>query len=197
MESLMIVVIDDVVPFSYQEELRKALFDDRFPWFFKDDVTNPNGMNNNNAPAFVHQFVVDSAINSQFWNAISCIPHFASREAGTSFKNVSRARGFLQLSLNLENLKNKIDPLHLDSTTSHYALIYYVVDSDGDTLITSKRYDSTRGVEEGLKIEDHEIIKRVTPKQGRAVLFDGAYYHTAEQPVSSSVRCIVNFNLTK
>jgi hypothetical protein len=193
----MIYVIDDVIPFSYQEELRKAMLDDRFPWFYKNDVTNPNTSYGNNAPALVHQFVIDGTINSPFWNAVSCIPHMAAREAGVSFKDVIRARGFMQFSLNLENLKSKVDPLHLDSDRAHYAIVYYLVDSDGDTLITSKKYDSTRGMETGLLVDDHEVIKRVTPKQGRAVLFDGSYYHTAEQPQSSSLRCIINFNVNK
>jgi hypothetical protein len=35
---------------------------------------------------------------------------------------------------------------------------------------------------------------RVTPKQGRAVIFDGKYYHTARQP-KDKLRCIINFNI--
>ena len=40
----------------------------------------------------------------------------------------------------------------------------------------------------------YTIKKRVTPKQGRIVLFDGSLYHTAEQPLNN-IRCIVNYNL--
>ena len=39
-----------------------------------------------------------------------------------------------------------------------------------------------------------EIKKKVTPKQGRVVLFDGRLYHTAEQP-NEDKRCIVNYDL--
>ena len=40
-----------------------------------------------------------------------------------------------------------------------------------------------------------EILeKRITPKQGRVVLFDGSYYHTAEQPLNN-IRCVVNYDL--
>ena len=42
------------------------------------------------------------------------------------------------------------------------------------------------------KIDD--VVMRVTPKQGRAVIFDGKYYHTAEQP-KDNLRCIINFNV--
>ena len=37
--------------------------------------------------------------------------------------------------------------------------------------------------------------KRVTPKQGRVVLFDGSFYHTAEQCRVNNRRCIVNYDL--
>ena len=36
--------------------------------------------------------------------------------------------------------------------------------------------------------------QRVTPKQGRVVIFEGGQYHTAEQPTKGT-RCIVNYNL--
>ena len=38
------------------------------------------------------------------------------------------------------------------------------------------------------------IKKKVSPKQGRVVLFDGRLYHPAEQP-NHDKRCIVNYDL--
>ena len=38
------------------------------------------------------------------------------------------------------------------------------------------------------------IKKKVSPKQGRVVLFDGRHWHTAQQP-NHNLRCIVNYNL--
>ena len=40
----------------------------------------------------------------------------------------------------------------------------------------------------------YTIKKRVTPKKGRVVIFDGILMHTAEQPLNNT-RCIVNYNL--
>mgnify|MGYP003111022001 CR=1 FL=1 len=37
--------------------------------------------------------------------------------------------------------------------------------------------------------------KRVTPKQGTILTFDGSLWHTAEQPTKGT-RCIINFNVT-
>ena len=38
------------------------------------------------------------------------------------------------------------------------------------------------------------LKKKVSPKQGRVVLFDGIHWHTAQQP-NHNVRCIVNYDL--
>ena len=66
----------------------------------------------------------------------------------------------------------------------HLVALYYVCDSDGDTIIYNERE----------KLGTYTIKQKVTPKQGRIVLFDGSLYHTAEQPLNN-VRCVVNYNL--
>ena len=100
--------------------------------------------------------------------------------------NVLQGRSFLQFPL---NLKDKIaDTPHTDMDKEHLVVLYYVCDSDVDTLIFNQREQS----EDGFTI--YTIKKRVTPKQGRVVLFDGSLYHTAEQPLNNH-RCIVNYNL--
>ena len=66
----------------------------------------------------------------------------------------------------------------------HLAMVYYVVDSDGDTIIYNETEES----------DTYTVQKKVTPKQGRVVVFDGKFYHTAEQPTKSK-RCIMNFDV--
>jgi hypothetical protein len=88
-----------------------------------------------------------------------------------------------------------IDSLHCDSDLDHLVVLYYVVDSDGDTILTDKRREGNALVEKTLRLEDHNIIKRVTPKQGRVLVFDGRYYHTTQQP-QRNIRSVINFNLT-
>ena len=43
-------------------------------------------------------------------------------------------------------------------------------------------------------IQELEELKRVTPKSGRVVMFNGRRWHTAAQPVNN-VRCIINYNV--
>ena len=38
--------------------------------------------------------------------------------------------------------------------------------------------------------------QRVKPKQGRVVIFDGAFWHTATQP-SKGIRCVINTDVVQ
>ena len=97
--------------------------------------------------------------------------------------DVLQGRSFLQLPTNIK--KEDVDSPHTDMIFKHFVMLYYVCDSDGDTVI----YNEKKISEKGLTVQ-----KKISPKQGRVVLFDGAYYHTAEQP-NNNIRCIVNYDL--
>ena len=77
-----------------------------------------------------------------------------------------------------------MDTPHIDTDDKHFVMLYYVCDSDGDTIIYNEKVES----------KEYTVKKSVTPKQGRVVLFDGGLYHTAEQPTKDT-RCVVNYNL--
>ena len=96
--------------------------------------------------------------------------------------NVIQGNSFLQLPLTTK--RGKVDTPHIDTNEKHFVMLYYVLDSDGDTIIYNEKQDS----------DSYTVKERVTPKQGRVVLYDGAFYHTAEQPLNN-IRCVVNYNL--
>jgi ectoine hydroxylase-related dioxygenase (phytanoyl-CoA dioxygenase family) len=74
--------------------------------------------------------------------------------------------------------------------------LYYVCDSDGDTIIYDKKCETYKEFENMINSNTKtlNIQKKITPKQGRVVLFNGLLYHTAEQP-NKDIRCIVNYDL--
>ena len=63
--------------------------------------------------------------------------------------------------------------------------------SDGDTIIYENKFESYDNIP--LK-KDLIEKKRVTPKAGRVVLFNGKHWHTSCQP-EHNVRCIINYNV--
>ena len=82
--------------------------------------------------------------------------------------------------------KNLRTTPHIDNANKHYVMIYYVNDSDGDTIIYKQKYGEKR-----LWLSPY---KRVSPKAGRCVFFNGLHYHSASLPKKSDVRCVVNMN---
>tara|TARA_A100001201_G_C3953169_1_gene160317 strand:+ start:142 stop:513 length:372 start_codon:yes stop_codon:yes gene_type:complete len=110
------------------------------------------------------------------------------------YKYIIQGRSFLQLPL--KGLSDELDINHVDRTENHLVILYYVKDSDGDTIIYENRYQNKFMPGYYTKDEEEKTIElqRVSPKQGRVVIFDGAFYHTAEQP-QKDVRLIINYNV--
>ena len=82
---------------------------------------------------------------------------------------------------------------HVDNNfTNSYSAIYFVNDSDGDTVIFNEKYtkDTKARPECALTVK-----RRVTPKKNRFVLFDGQYYHASTNPRDSEKRIVINYNM--
>ncbi len=76
--------------------------------------------------------------------------------------------------------------VHQDSDVESVSMIYYVNDSDGDTYLFNQFYENGR-------LPELTIAKRVTPKKGRVLLFDGRRYHAGSNPRTSRERIVINY----
>ena len=74
--------------------------------------------------------------------------------------------------------KNITAAPHVDIYLPHWVFLYYVNDSEGDTVFYNDSGDE---------------IKRVSPKKGRVAFFNGEIYHSATKPKSQS-RAVININ---
>jgi len=96
----------------------------------------------------------------------------------------------IKINLQFQNpiYKDKYNPPHLDSPfPNHISAVYYVEDSDGDTIIFDK----------GLPDDPYDLtpILRNPPKQGNALVFPSKQFHSSSLPVENSNRFIINFVL--
>jgi hypothetical protein len=194
----MIHVIDNLISTTFQEEIKNTLLGHSFPWYFAEDITFGKSLIESENlgqphPAHAHLFCRNKNPTSNYFDLIMPLAHIGASEVNFKFNEVVQCRSFLQYPLNNAFLKKQVDRLHIDLPYDHLVVLYYVVDSDGDTLIVDKTREGN--IEEyHHNVEDYNIIQRVNPKRGRAVIFDGKYYHTAEQP-TQNMRCIINFNI--
>ena len=193
-----VFVIDDFIEKEYQEQIKKVLLgseyfnDQEFPWYFIEDVTASGDDDSQHRPAMSHQYVeymddkdITGAVASDFHDMFIPMLQRAAFKFRMPYVNALQGRSFLQFPT---NKKMTVDLPHIDIySRKHLVCLYYVCDSDGDTIIYNEREkDRPDGI--------YTIKQRVTPKQGRVVLFDGWLMHTAEQPINN-VRGIVNYNL--
>jgi hypothetical protein len=187
----MIRVVDDFIPLSFQEEIKTVLLKNGgFPWYFLEHISYGNS---GEPPAFIHHFKVDNIPKSEYLSLVVPLAHLGAERAEHKYNGIYAAKTILQLPLNESLIKNKTDFLHVDLLLEHLVVLYYVIDSDGDTIIVDKTMQNN-SLETGLMVENFNVLAQVTPKQGRAVLFDGRHYHTAQQP-SNNKRCIININV--
>ena len=187
-----ILVFDDIIDLEYQEKIKKVLLSDyeykgyEFPWYFTQDVTNPLNSNTQKRSAFYHGYVVTDddtigTIDSVFHYLFVPLIDNSCSKIGKQDVTIIKGRSFLQLPINFKGEREDLP--HVDIVDDHFVMLYYVCDSDGDTIIYNEQEKSS----------NYTVQKRITPKQGRVVLFDGSYYHTAEQPLNN-IRCVVNYD---
>ena len=180
----MIKVFDDIVDIFDQEIIKHQVMNETWVQYV-DDVSIKNNQHQRR-PGFKHIFdteILHDSINQVVKNCNKEIKNKGE---------IRESRSFLQLPLNTDFAGTGVDSPHLDRFTPHLVFLYYVCDSDGDTII----YDYKTKKEGDVPFfEDLKELKRITPKQGRVVIFDGMYWHTAEQP-KKDVRCILNFNIS-
>ena len=190
-----ILVIDDFIDEEYQEDIKDVLlgkeeWDDLlFPWNYIDDVTAAFEDDNQCRPGLSHVYVEynddkTSDIISDFHDLFIPLLELACDTLEIPSARIIQGRSFLQFPLNLKSKEDDTPHIDLDEGERHIVVLYYVKDSDGDTIIYNERTES----------DTYTIKQKVTPKQGRVVIFDGGQYHTAQQAVNT-VRCIANYNL--
>jgi hypothetical protein len=189
------VVVDSLISPTTQDDIKQLLLGTRrdFPWYFTHDMSF--GFREKEPiefPAFTHVFKTLGKENSNYYNDILPIA-----EIGASYINrvadVYYARTFLQMPLDESVRLKELDFLHVDTPLKHFVVLYYVTDSDGDTILTNIKNTKTKSVTTHKATEEN-IIARVSPKKGRMLIFDGSFYHVASQP-TKSMRCVINFDI--
>ena len=70
--------------------------------------------------------------------------------------------------------------IHVDIPLKHITCIFYINNSDGNTII----YDYNKTI----------IIKEIEPVENRLLIFDGNLPHTGHSPSKNKFRILINMN---
>lgn len=102
---------------------------------------------------------------------------------------------FFRTRVNLTPMSKDNRPLtpHVDMRNrhKHYILLVFFNDSDGDTILYDLKVDGDVHTQDELK-----VMERFSPKAGRAVLFDGDYFHAWQHPKDHDYRLSMIANIS-
>jgi len=181
-----IYIFDNIIDSKAQKHIQDIIFKE-IRWQFIPDVTKPD--NKQQRPGFSYHFITDKTNVFDYHKDVLKIIDAACQKINFKRQDCLQGRSFLQLPLNLKD--KRLDAPHVDADIDHLVVLYYVNDSDGDTVIYENLFEGYDNVPHFNELKEK---KRVTPKAGRVVIFNGKHWHTSNQP-EHNVRCIINYNL--
>jgi hypothetical protein len=186
------IVIDDLIPLDLQDKFEDLVI--KHDWKLVDDMSYAQSKLKYPSYGFNAMFKHPKlGIVSQLYEVVSVpIVNAFIEKTNLSIKDIFFNRAFLQMPLDEKFIKEH-NGIHIDIPEPHYACVYYVNNSDGDTILYEQTMYNTEFGSKNVELVEH---KRVTPKKGRFVAFDGARYHCSTQP-RNGYRCIINFDLTQ
>ena len=188
-------VFDDIIDKSLQEKIKFNILnnDENFRWGFVKDITT-SSVHTQKRPGFNHVFYEDLVRQCEdySWIARDIVSPVIDKLKLETYQIV-KSKTLLQVPLNLKDYT--VDNAHVDMISPHLVILYYVMDSDGDTIIYNNQWEEGETCKNNKETQKMIIKKKVTPKQGRVIVFNGSYWHTAEQPKDNN-RCVINTNIT-
>lgn len=186
-DSQKIKKIENFLPQCYNDELNDMfnLYD--FDWHYLDDISGaPKNIfieeqEYENQLGFGHVFFQDKQAISPFFHEVFPIIYFIADKFNLelSINQILRIRAGMNVNVNPE--KNIVHRAHVDyDNIRHKTFLYYVNDSDGDTIF--------------YKNKELEPCEKISPKKNTALVFDGDVFHSSSTPKNNNKRITININ---
>lgn len=194
------IILDDLIGEELQNKIEDAMFD--CYWTYANDNSLGSKTLEMKNRAFLSPFEFDispffcanmqSPLNNNVYKKVIPLIKQGCNEVKFNIEKIERCYGAIHA---LTRKKSKIDNIHINRYIPHLVMLYYVNDSDGDTILYDKKFGDIP-----LEIaypDDYcnlKIVHRISPKKGRILFFDGRVYHSPSTP-TKSMRCIITLDL--
>jgi len=178
----MVKVIDSFLSAGYFKEIQEVLLGNTFPWFYKNNITSyydKNDINQYGFSSLIYEKIPEVYSSNYFDFLLPFMLQFSNKS------DILRCRADMITNKNIE-LNHDI---HVDFNFEHISSVFYVNESDGDTIVYKNKYPEEPN---NLVIEE-----KICPKPNRLVIFDGLQWHTGKSPNKHNNRVIINTNTKK
>jgi hypothetical protein len=160
-------------------ELEEVLSGHQFPWFWRPSTVH--GVNENNYPSndfqFIHMAYYKGQPQSELFNYVRPLLFEFEKATGLTIKDIYKIKANLLPKQELDDIEASIHT-DLDKSDKNYiSIVYYVIDSDGDTVI----YD-----------DDGNVELQASPVKGSAVYFPSHMKHRGTPPALNKRRIVLN-----
>ena len=176
----MIEVIHNIFPTSFEDMVLDVLTSENFPWYYKDSTVSKeskvilDSSNTIETSQFIHQFCNNDEPNSSFFPMIQTMKFLLEQQTGKTITKIARTKANL-LPVYKFYPEDCHHTIHIDEQQGHMSFLYYVNDSDGDTLF----------------FQNGKETLRQNPKKGTGILFDSNEYHCSTPP-KENARIVIN-----
>lgn len=183
-----IVIIDNLLPKQHLDFITWFFMRGDTPWYFQKDITYSSDQESEKS---VNHYGFSNLVfdrqgqpNSQTsaFYIILPIVYKALESIDDEVETMYRMRAFLQMPV--ADIGDRVNNPHVDLPIEHTVILYYLTDSDGETVI----YNETE------KSNEYTVKQRIEPKKGRCVIFNGKHYHSSSRP-TNGIRTILNVDL--
>jgi len=201
----LIEIHDNFLPDDFADEIENLLMSNQFGWYVNLTTTYANDNLNKieldklqtknviENSQLVHSFyftendgsafLKDGVENSDYCNLIFSIMDVL--KTNTFWKdNPKLIKSKANLNFSMTNYTNENhQPIHSDVGDFKWneegckSLLYYVNDSDGDTIFFDNELN---------------ITTRVSPKKNRSIIFDSHNLHAGSNPIKNHMRAVIN-----
>ena len=189
----MILEIDNLLDSATADSIENFMLSIDFNWVYIKSISGPcvndeavaNDPKIKESDGFMHIFIDNKQLVCPHAGIIRSLISAMEQRTAKTVKEVERSRAVL-LYKN-PTFGDFYQGPHTDYATPHMVMIYYVSDSDGDTIFFNEKHTGT------IDNSKKTISQRITPKKNKCIIFDGLQYHAGSVPKNSH-RMFININ---
>ena len=189
---------DNIVDIQIQNEIEKYVYDKNLNWDIKTNIIKKEGIDTNYS--FPGQIISPPHIDKNILKFIDIIIDNSLNKINKKLAKKYRIKINKTIPHSID-INEEYRLLHIDKNEPHVTILYYINDSDGDTLIfNDKNNKHLKNIKEFmnndnfLDFKNFELSKSISPKKGRVVVFDGNLWHYGKYPTKGE-RNVININL--
>jgi hypothetical protein len=184
------IEIEKFIPASYADILEDIICKSpEFQWVYTPSTNNQKetaimkkDADSYDSEQLVHALYLENTRRSQFFDLVFPFFYFLEEKTGIRLDAVERIKANMLLKSDMPD--DKYNTPHIDVPDADYkSLLYYVKDSDGDTFIFNETFNDKKAL---------TLNKRVSPRKGKAVIFDSNIWHASSNPRQNQNRVVLN-----